>query len=136
MSKKSEYVRLKNYERKIKLPSIFYADFESILMESKIQVSLIVANIKNMLLLVIGYKLVCVDDKFSKPFKSSLDEDAIYNFMNSIIKESKYCTNIMQKYFNKALAMTKKHDEDFENATKCLICDNFYVDGDVKVRDH
>ena len=32
--------------------------------------------------------------------------------------------------------MTKKGDEDFENSTKCWICDNDYVDGNVKVRDH
>ena len=31
--------------------------------------------------------------------------------------------------------MTKKDDEDFENSTKCWICDNIYVDCDVKVRD-
>ena len=31
MSKKGEYVRFKNYERKIKSPFIIYADFESIL---------------------------------------------------------------------------------------------------------
>ena len=35
-----------------------------------------------------GYKLVCVDDKFSKPFKSYLDEDVVSNFINSMIKES------------------------------------------------
>ena len=33
-----------------------------------------------------GYKLVCVDDKFSKPFKSYLCEDAVYNFISSMIK--------------------------------------------------
>ena len=32
--------------------------------------------------------------------------------------------------------MTKKDDEDFENSTKCWICDNAYVDSDVKVRYH
>ena len=32
--------------------------------------------------------------------------------------------------------MTNKHDEDFENSTKCWICDHHYVDGDVKVRNH
>ena len=26
------------------------------------------------------YNIVCVDDKFSKPFKSYLDEDAVYYF--------------------------------------------------------
>ena len=31
MSKKGEYVKLKNYERKIKLPFMIYADFEIIL---------------------------------------------------------------------------------------------------------
>ena len=31
--------------------------------------------------------------------------------------------------------MTKNDNEDFENSTKCWICDNVYVDGDVKVRD-
>ena len=38
-----------------------------------------------------GYKLVCVDDKFSKPLKTYLGEDAVYNFINSLIKESTYC---------------------------------------------
>ena len=32
--------------------------------------------------------------------------------------------------------MTKKDYEDFENPTKSWICDNIYVDVDVKVRDH
>ena len=32
--------------------------------------------------------------------------------------------------------MTKEDTEDFENSTKCLICDNDYIDSDVKVRDH
>ena len=39
----------------------------------------------------------------------------------------------MKIHFNKKLVMTKKDGEDFENSTKCWICDNFYVDGDVKV---
>ena len=32
--------------------------------------------------------------------------------------------------------MTKKHEEHFESSTKYWIFNNFYVDGDVKVRDH
>ena len=30
----------------------------------------------------------------------------------------------------------KTDNEDFENSTKCCICDNDYIDGDVKVKDH
>ena len=80
-----------------------------------------------------GYKLVCVDDKFSKPFKSYLGEDAVYNFISSMIKESKYCSDVMKKHFNKELVMTKKDNEDFENSTKCWISDNDYIDNDVKI---
>ena len=29
---------------------------------------------------------------------------------------------------------TKKDNEDLENSTKCWICDNDYIDGDVKVK--
>ena len=31
-----------------------------------------------------GYKLVCVDDKFSKPFKSYLGKEAVYTFISNI----------------------------------------------------
>ena len=33
-----------------------------------------------------GHKLVCVDDKFSKSFKSYLGKDAVYNFIRSMIE--------------------------------------------------
>ena len=80
-----------------------------------------------------GYKLVCVDDRFSKPFKSYLGEDVVYNFM---IEASKYCSHVMKKHFNKELVMTKEDNDDFDNSTKCCVCDNDYIDGDVKARDH
>ena len=85
-----------------------------------------------------GYKLVCVIEKFSKSFKRYFGEYAVFNFISSMIEESKYCSYVMKKYFSKELVMTKEDNEDFENenSTKCWICDNDYVDGDVKVRDH
>ena len=43
---------------------------------------------------------------------------------------------MIKKHFNKELVMTKKNNEDFENSTKCWICDNNCIDGDVIVRDH
>ena len=41
-----------------------------------------------------------------------------------------------KKHFNKELIMTKEDNEGFENSTKSWNCDNNYIDGDVKVRDH
>ena len=58
-----------------------------------------------------GYKLVCVDDKFSKNFKSYLGKDSVYNFNNSMIKESNYCSHVIKKHFNKELVISKKDDK-------------------------
>ena len=61
-----------------------------------------------------GYELVCVDNKFSQPFKSYFREDAVYNLTDSMIKESKCFSEMMKKPFNKELEMTEKHNEDFK----------------------
>ena len=53
-----------------------------------------------------------------------------------MIEESKYCSDVMKKHFNKELVMTKKDNEDFENSTKFRIFDYGYIDNDLKVRDH
>ena len=54
-----------------------------------------------------GYKLICVN--------------AVYNFTNSMMEESKYCSDVMKKHFNKELVMTKEDNEKFKNSTKCWI---------------
>ena len=53
-----------------------------------------------------------------------------------MIEESKYCSEVIKKHFNKELVMAKKDNENFKNSTKYWICDNTYVNGDIKVRDH
>ena len=42
---------------------------------------------------------------------------------------------MIKKHFNKELAMNKEN-KNFERSTKCWICNNTFVEGDVKVRDH
>ena len=67
-----------------------------------------------------GYKTVCVNDKCSKPFKSYL----LYDFIGCMTEESKYCSNVMKKHFNKELIKSKEVNADFENSTICWIYDN------------
>ena len=123
MPKKGEYVKFQNYERKIKLPLIIYGDFESILVSENNGKQNPEDSYTNKYqehsAFSYGYKLVYVDDKFSKTLKTNLDEDAVYSFINNIIEESKYCSDLMKKDFRKELVMTKKHVEDFKNSTKC-----------------
>ena len=75
---------------KIKSPFIIYADFESILL-------IILTNIKNMLLVVMVI----------------LSEDAVYSFFSSMIEEGKYCSDLIKKYCNKELVLTKEDDKVF-----------------------
>ena len=36
-----------------------------------------------------------------------------------MVEESKYCSDMMKKIFNKEHVMTKEDNEDFKNFTKC-----------------
>ena len=84
-----------------------------------------------------GYKLVCCyDDKYSKPLIMYRGEKAVYKFMEQMLKEVKYCKNVMKKEFNKPLKMTKKDEEKFKKAEECYICNKKYTDEDIRVRDH
>ena len=71
-----------------------------------------------------------------RSFKWYLGKDAVYNFITSIIEESKCCADIIKNRFIKRLVMTKNRKNIFENSTKLSVCDKVHVDGDVKVRCH
>ena len=64
-------------------------------------------NTKNILLVVIAINQY-VDDKFSKPFKTYLGKDTVYNFINRLIEESKCCSDVMKKIFFLKTVMTKE----------------------------
>ena len=84
-----------------------------------------------------GYKLVCCyDDKYSKPVQIYRGENAVYEFMERMLGEVKYCKNIMKKEFNKPLKMTDDDELCFKLFDKCYICNNKYTDKDIRVRDH
>ena len=86
-------------------------------MESKILVSPIENKCQTHVACSYGYKLVFADDKFGRPFKLYLVEDAVYNFINIMVEKRKYCSVLMKK--NRELVMTNKYVEDFENSAKC-----------------
>ena len=97
---KSDYIKLKNYERKIKSPIMIYSDFESILVQEDNgkQKNLTQTSMENVVSSY-GYKLLYVDEKFNKRFKSYLGKNAVYSFINSMIKESNYRCEVMKSIF-------------------------------------
>ena len=89
------FVKLKNFERKIKSLFMIYVDFESIPIpegNGKQNPSESCTNkYQKHVVFSYDYKLVCVDDKFSKPFKSYLGQDAVYKFIRSMVEVLWWC---------------------------------------------
>ena len=81
-----------------------------------------------------AYKLVCVDDKYSKDLVLYWGKNAIFKFIQSVFKEYDYCKGVMKKYFNKNLVMTYEEEEEFEKNEICWICGKLIDDNEV--RDH
>ena len=81
MPKKDEHFKSKNYQRKIKSLFKIYAAFESILVpeyNGKQNPKESYTNkYQKHIACSYGYKLVCVDDEISSPFKTYLDKDAV-----------------------------------------------------------
>ena len=71
-----------------------------------------------------AYKLVCVDDKFSKPIVVFRGKNAASKFIKAILKEYEYCKKVMKKLFNKNLIMTEEEEKQFQSSNMCWICEN------------
>ena len=121
------FISFKNYSRQIPIPFKSYADFECIL--RNVDDNIINKNIsctkkyKEHIPCSFAYKLVCVNNKFSKKIVLYRGKNAVNKFMKSILREYNYCKKIMKKYFNKNLVMTAEENERFEMTNICWICD-------------
>ena len=87
------------------------------------------------------YKVVCVDNKFSKKFVLYRGKNVVYRFIEAILKEYNYCKEMIKKYFNKNLIMSAEEEEEeeeerFQSSNSCWICDKLFDVTNDKVRDH
>ena len=69
-----------------------------------------------------AYKLVCVDDEFTKPIFAFRGENAAYEFIKAIFKEYQYYKIVTKK--------------QFRSGNTCWICEKLIDHEDEKVRDH
>ena len=125
VTSKSGFIEFKNCPRQIPAPFEIYTDFECILKSvksNKKQVVLILKNIKITFLAFFAYKLVCVDNKFSKPVVLYRGENAAYSFIKTMLEEFGYCKKAIKKHFNKNAIMTEKEEEHFQSSNTYWIC--------------
>ena len=142
MPEKGTFVNFKNHHKKMNMPFVIYADFESLMkaIHSTQQNSKKSYTEKKVLHKPISfcYYVKCsFDDKFSKKVEytaTSEDEDVAQIFVNKLEKEVK---SIYRDHPKKTMTFTKKDKLYYKYAEKCWLCDKGFTDEkDRKVRDH
>ena len=58
-----------------------------------------------------GYKVVCIDNKFNKKAVLYRGKNAIYRFIEAILKEYDYCKKVIKKHFNMNLIISAEDEE-------------------------
>ena len=129
-----ETIEFENYCKQIPIPFKVYVDFESILIGVESNAGSCTKKYQDYILWSFSYKLVCADNKFSKPIILYRGGIAAYKLIKAILEEYEYFKKVMKKYFNKNLIMTEKEEENYRSSNTCWVCEKFIEDE--KVRDH
>ena len=140
------FIEFKNYSKQIPIPFKIYADFECLLKSVDIGVDnecfSYTRKYQDHIPCSFAYKVVCIDDKFSKDIVLYRGKNAVFKFIRSIrstfkdFKKSGYFRGVIKKHFNKNLVMTAEENEKFEMTNICWICGKLISFDDNKVRDH
>ena len=131
-------IKLENYFKKIPVPFKIFADFECNLKKVKCNEGSYTEKYQDHIPCILVCKIVCIDDKFTKPTIIYRGKNAAYEFIKAILEEYKYCKKIMEEYFNKNLIMTEEEENLFQKSNNCLIYKKFINNNnnEEKVRDH
>ena len=77
-----------------------------------------------------GYKVVCIDERFSKQVQIYQSENAVYRFIKKMFEEVGYCKEFIKINFNTELTMKMKNIlENLINITYILNC-TLYTEND------
>ena len=129
-------IAFKSYFKQIPVSFKVYADFECSLESVESYEGSYSKKYQDHIPCSLAYKIVCVDEKFTKPIVIFRGEDVAYEFIKAILKGYVYCKKVMKKQFNKNLIMTGKEEEKFQSSNTGWICEKLIDDDDEKVRDH
>ena len=94
-------IEFKNYFKQIPAPFKIYADFECNLKSVESYEGSYSKKYQDHIPCSFAYKLVCVNDKFSKPIVVYIGKNAAYKFIEAILKEYEYCKKVMEKHLTK-----------------------------------
>ena len=129
-------IEFKNYFKQLPVPFKMCADFKCNFKNVECYESTYTKQYHEHVPFSYAYKVVCIDDKYSKAIVVYKGVNAGYEFIKSIREEHKYCRKIMNKNFNKNLIMSEKEEYLFQKSNSCWICKKLIDNEDKTVRDH
>ena len=99
------FIKFKNFNRQIPVPFKIYADFEFLLENCDLGVDSdcfsYTKKYQDHIPCSFAYKIVCVDNKFSKDVLLHRGKNAALKFIKCILGEYDYCMSAMKKHLNK-----------------------------------
>ena len=129
-------IEFENYFKQLPVPFKIYADFECNLRDVGIYGGSYTKIYHDNVPCSYAYKVICIDDRFSKSIVVYRGKNAAYEFIKAVLKEYKYCKKVMKKHFNKNLVMTEEEEHFFQQSNTSWICKKLIDNDDEKVRDH
>ena len=129
-------IEFKNYFEQLPVPFKIYADFECNFKNVQCYEGTYTKKYHEHVPCSYTYKIVCTDDRFSKPIVVYRGVNDAYKFIKAILEERKYCKKIMKDQFNKNLVMTEEEEHLLQQSNSCWICKKLIDNDDEKVRHH
>ena len=111
---KSGSISFKNYSRQLPVPFKIYADFERILKNVECDFiecdsnSSYTRKYEDHIPCSFAYKVVCIDNKFSKKVVLYRGKDPVYKFIKSVLREYSYCKKVIKNISIKILLCQQK----------------------------
>ena len=119
---RSGSIKFKNHFKQLAVPFKIYADFECNVrrVRSSDRSNNTSYTEKHQVHITCSftYKVVCVDDKFSKLVILYRGKNAVYRFIETILKEMNYCKKVIKKHFHKNLVTFDKNEQIFQSSNK------------------
>ena len=84
-------IEFKNYFKQLRVPFKIYADFECNLKNVECYEGTYTKIYHEHVPYSYAYKVVCINDRFSKPIVVYRGEDSVYKFIKATLEERKYC---------------------------------------------
>ena len=106
-------IKFENYFKQLPLPLKIYADFECNLRDVEIYEGSYTKKYHEHVPCRYAFKVVCIDDRFSKTIVVFKGKNAAYEFIKAILKEYKCCKKIMKEHFDKNLVMAEEEEHLF-----------------------